>query len=434
MNKRTLKLETGQSMVILVLGIIAFVAILALVLDGGNAYAAKRKAQNAADAGALAGAQVMCETRDEDQGIAAAMQYSATNGATNTEVDASFSNATVVVTATVTKPTFFAGLIGFDEVSPRADAAAECRPPGMGVLPVAWACRADVAGVPGLPGEACVQKFVEDCNNNPYDLDCTYLLMDSVKVKKNCNDPNDPACYVQNDLVCSPPMPDPLADPPCYQVETGKTDCDFDNDCIDELMTGGARSWLDLDGGGGGANELTDWIDGSVVPDPIAPHTWVAEESGVATSIFHTVANYIVGKEVVLPVFNKLCDGLPTILDPESTALCNAGSGDDQTLITSSTLNFHIMSFSLFHVTCVQTGKSKVTPEDGYIFTDGKGNDCNGHLQAENNCVGSGNDKICSIEANDKTIEGYFIRKNTGGYGGWGDWVDTGTFTVVLTK
>ncbi len=59
MNVHKLKREDGQSLVIVALGMVAFIAILALVIDGGNAYAAKRQAQNAADAGALAGAQYM---------------------------------------------------------------------------------------------------------------------------------------------------------------------------------------------------------------------------------------------------------------------------------------------------------------------------------------------------------------------------------------
>jgi len=36
-----------------------------------------------------------------------------------------------------------------------------------------------------------------------------------------------------------------------------------------------------------------------------------------------------------------------------------------------------------------------------------------------------------SIDDNDKTIEGYFKINDIGGYGGLGDWYDTGTFTVV---
>jgi hypothetical protein len=456
MNARRLLSERGQTLVIFVLGLFAFVALLALVLDGGNAYAAKRQAQNAADAGALAGATYMCRYKDEDGGISTAEEYAVLNGAVNPpDVFASLSAGSVVVTATVQKDTFFAGLIGFPQVSPVAIAEARCKTPmGMGVLPVAWACRDTVLGNGVIiPGADCAQKTIDDCDGDPYDLNCTYILMDSVKVKTNqkggkCDpdetDPNDPKyCYCdpaiddpldpmycadRDDLECSLHGPD--VDPinlGCDYVAEGTVDCDLNNDCIDELMAGGARSWLDLDGGGGGASELSDWIRNGF-PDPIPPHKWLPEESGVATSIFHTAAAAVVGEDVILPVFNNICDGVPNIpVSPESDppAQCTYDpSIDDRSLASNSTFNFHIITFAQFHVTCVQTGKNKIIAEPGYVFSDKKGKDCNGHLEAVPE----------SIDDNDKTIEGYFVEVNLGGYGGPGDWFDTGTFTVVLVK
>ena len=430
MNAHRKYTESGQSMVIIALGLVAFVAMLALVLDGANAYAAKRQAQNAADAGALAGATYMCKNKDLAGGITQARDYAINrNGASSADVVASLDAGTVVVTATVQRNTFFAGVIGFSQLTPRAVAAAACRPPvGLGVLPVAWACRSTVVGGQNVPGVDCAQKTIKDCGGLPTDaitaLPCTYVLMDSVKVKtknKNC-DPNDPSCYVQNDLVCSAHLRDPITGK-CTYVYPNTTDCDLDNDCIDELMTGGARSWLDLNGGGGGASELTNWIRNGF-PDPIPPHKWVPEESGVATSIFHTAAAAVVGEDVVLPVFNNLCNGYPNIYTSnEQGAQCTYGPLDDRTLAGPS-MNFHIITFSAFHVTCVQTGKNKVTAETGYAFNNHKGF-CNGHNEAVLNG---------SIDDNDKTIEGYFVELNLGGYSGPGNWFDAGTFTVVLTK
>lgn len=430
MNRLKIQDENGQSMVIFALGIVAFIAMLALVLDGANAYAAKRQAQNAADAGALAGATYMCEHRTEanavSMGISTAEDYAVLNDAVDPpQVYANLSDATVIVTATVQRKTFFAGVIGFPIVSPRAVAAAECRPPGLGVLPVAWSCRENVQG-----SVDCTEEY-GPCRTagDPTGMGCTYVIMDSVKVKekgKPC-DPLDPACYLANDLVCSPQAPS--GNPPvCSPTDPTLVDCDLDNDCFDELAVGGARSWLDLNGGGGGANELKDWISGAVTPPVIEVHTWVPEESGVATSIFQTTGDHMVGKVVILPVFNKVCNGLPYI--PVSSDVnetidqCSYWTGDNQSLITNSTFNFHVISFSAFHVTCVQTGKNRVTAESGY-FVHPSDKNCYGHQAA----VSSG-----SIDDNDKTIEGYFVRTNLGGYGGPGEWYDTGTFTVVLTK
>jgi hypothetical protein len=453
MNTHRFSSERGQSLVMVALLFIAFAAILALVLDGGNAYAARRQAQNAADAGALAGASWMCKYNSPSGGVTTAVEYAKKNGAVDPVVVLPNSTTgSVVVTATVQADTFFAGLIGFNQVSPRAVAEAQCKPPvGIGVMPVAWACRAPVVGGVSVPGISCAEKLVpEDCN--PYDLDCTYVLMDSVKVadnkkggncdpditdpkdKKYCyticdpniTDPKDPKYCPNQDLVCSAHGPNLTPKKGCDYVEPTKTDCDLDNDCIDELITGGARSWLDLDGSGGGANELKDWLMNGF-DDPIWPHTWLPEESGVATSIFHTAAVAVVGDDVTLPVFNKICDKYPNkpVTDAaESTDSCSFAPQDNLTK-AGTNMNFHVVTFATFHVTCVQTGKgqNKVTAESGYQFLDKK--ECNGHGKAV---------KVGAIDDNDKTIEGYFKELNTGGYGGSGEFVDVGTFTVVLVR
>jgi hypothetical protein len=250
-------------------------------------------------------------------------------------------------------------------------------------------------------------------------------------------DPSDPLfCGTAEDLVCS--APGPTIDPTygCDYVAPNTIDCDINNDCIDELMAGGARSWLDLDGGGGGASELTDWITNGF-PDPIPPHKWIPEESGVATSIFHTAANEVVGEDVILPVFNHLCDHYPdTSTITETVGACEYYPAWDDLSLAASSMNFHIITFAQFHVTCVQTGKNKVRWESGYDSIDGK--NCNGHAAAANNeyyCDPNPPHKcVTSIDDNDKTIEGYFKEVNLGGYSGPGNWYDTGTFTVVLTK
>lgn len=433
--------ESGQSLVLVALGFLAFVAILALVLDGGNAYAAKRQAQNAADAGALAGAQYLCQHRNEIgvEGAAAqkAKDYAGYNGADNyADVVIDLSGARVDVTATVTKPTFFAGVIGFENVSPKADAAAECRPPGVGTLPVAWSCRENVVG------EVKCTEDTGPCRTeaDPTGLKCTYILMDSVKVRqkgKPCTD-EDPLCYIQNDLTCSeqlgtPPNCHPDIDP-SDPADANLIDCDIDNDCVDELAAGGSRSWLDLNGTpAGGAGELKDWISGAEPVDPIEVHTWLGGESGVATSIFKTVEDYDLGKNVILPVFNKSCNGLPSVVEPESLENCNAGEIDNMDLITGSTFNYHINSFSAFHISCVQLGKTRAAAEPGYFIHPGD-KSCYGHEAAVANqyCDPITGQCVGSIDDNDKTIEGYFVRLNLGGFGGPGDWYDTGTFTVVL--
>jgi hypothetical protein len=444
MNEKRSLSEIGQSLVLVVLGFLAFIAILALVLDGGNAYAAKRSAQNAADAGALAAAQYMCQHRNDDnvieQTILTGQEYASRNGAEdNATVTLDYDAATVNVRATVIKPTFFAGVIGFDNVAPQADATAQCRPPGAGVLPVAWSCRSTVDEGQQLPGDACAEKINPSPETDPYNLDFTYVVMDSVKVKPGggpgCNTDNPPdSCYDNQDIECGVPQPGTCVFSPTLKIDgvmvnSGKIDCDPDNDCIDELMGGGARSWLDLDNSGGGAAQVKYWIENPASVPEIQPHTWLASVNGVATSIFR-VASGLAGQNVILPVFNNFCPSRPDIyssqINPETNETCTYTSLDN------------VISFSAFHVTCVQTGKnsSSVTAEPGYFdVVEGTNGTCAGHYEATHLCWPDPSDPkkdICSLDDNAKTIEGYFTRLNVGGFSGPGDWFDTGTFTVVL--
>jgi hypothetical protein len=414
MNNHTNRKESGQSLVIIALGIIAFVAILALVVDGANAYAARRQAQNAADAGALAGAEYMCKNHDQAGAITQAEDYAINkNGAASADVKASLSAGTVVVTATVDRPTFFAGVLGFLNVTPRAVAAAECRPPiGMGVLPIAWSCRENTGS---LPGEDCVQKIYPECSNNPYDKNCTYIIMDSKKS--------------EDDVECAANVPDPKNPGKCIplksDIDGGKIACDTNADCIDELITGGARSWLDLDGGGNGASDLWGVMCGDISIPPIIPHTWEPSKNGVSTSVFDKGGACVLGKDNILPVFNEICKGIPNIFNnPETNDYCTYGPLDDLSLAKSFT-NYHIITFSEFHVTCYQTNKKNAEAEAGYQWIDKNHQVCNGHQWAVD---------IGGIADKDKTIEGYFIKLDLGGYGGPGSLFDAGTFTVVLTK
>ena len=59
--------EQGQAIVILALMMIGLLAFAALAIDGGNAYVERRRAQNGADAAALAGArQVWLQRSNSD--------------------------------------------------------------------------------------------------------------------------------------------------------------------------------------------------------------------------------------------------------------------------------------------------------------------------------------------------------------------------------
>lgn len=59
--RRCGKLESGQSIVIVALAMVAMLALAGLAIDGGNLFLQRRRAQNAADAGSLGGTRVLAE-------------------------------------------------------------------------------------------------------------------------------------------------------------------------------------------------------------------------------------------------------------------------------------------------------------------------------------------------------------------------------------
>jgi Flp pilus assembly protein TadG len=86
-NKRPLTLcligprEGGQALIVIVLALLGLAGIVGLVVDGGNAFQDRRKAQNAADSAALAAA--LSRIRGERNFAATALNIAAKNGYNN---------------------------------------------------------------------------------------------------------------------------------------------------------------------------------------------------------------------------------------------------------------------------------------------------------------------------------------------------------------
>ena len=202
----------------------------------------------------------------------------------------------------------------------------------------------------------------------------------------------------------------------------GDMDCDLNDDGINDVFGGGDRSWLDLDGGGGGAADLKDWVEHGY-EGGIAPHTWLAGQSGVADSVYKTVnqtanlanpngspATYPV---FLVPIFDGICDQNPEGKPVCMTTLHDPVPDEETVIVTggSSTMYFHINGVSAMYVTCVDEG-------------------------GKNQCPGA----KAFIDANPdyknlKTIEGYFIDNypfelGNPGTGG----VDVGVHIVSLSQ
>ena len=162
----------GQALVQMALLMTVLLCFAALAIDVGHIYHERRQMQNAADAGALAGAQEICFGTPA-QARAVAEQYAQANASQGTIVG--FPNTwTVVVTATETTPTMLLGIVGMDQVDVRAVAEAKCGQAnrGCGLWPIAF----DVDRWNEL---ACGAEFyVWSGDNINQDPDCTVYECD----------------------------------------------------------------------------------------------------------------------------------------------------------------------------------------------------------------------------------------------------------------
>jgi len=118
--------EDGQVLVQVALMIFVLVLFVGLAVDVGNVYGERRHMQNAADAGALAGARAIC-FGDPPDPIGQAQRYAIDeNGADEADVEI-IEEYKVRVVATVAAETYFIRLIpGLETIDVSAEAIAAC--------------------------------------------------------------------------------------------------------------------------------------------------------------------------------------------------------------------------------------------------------------------------------------------------------------------
>jgi Flp pilus assembly protein TadG len=103
----------GQILVIFVLALVAVIAGVGLVIDGGFAFAQRRAEQNAADLAAFAGANALLNGEDPTaaaQAMAADNDYA--HGTGGVTVNVSVTSTTVKVDITAPHSNYFAGVVG----------------------------------------------------------------------------------------------------------------------------------------------------------------------------------------------------------------------------------------------------------------------------------------------------------------------------------
>jgi Flp pilus assembly protein TadG len=113
--------ETGAVLVQVALMMVVLLLFVGLAVDGGNAYFERRHMQNAADAGALAGARASATAATPSQ---QATDYAVTRNGADTALVEVIDNQVRVV-ASCTRETYFMGLA--EPAWPGGDSRIQCQ-------------------------------------------------------------------------------------------------------------------------------------------------------------------------------------------------------------------------------------------------------------------------------------------------------------------
>ena len=200
-----------------------------------------------------------------------------------------------------------------------------------------------------------------------------YIIMDKI--------PTSEENYCKEDL-------DP-SDPAYADALT----CDVDGDGKNDIISGGHRGWLSLDGSTG-TSAARDWIRYGT-SFTVAPHTWFSPIEGNIPPLYKDINDFQRGKVVWIPVFNAICNDK----SPLGNATCMQDAhaepkppeppGGDIDQGANQTPKFHVITFNPFYISCVH---------------EKSGDFCPGFAQAQ-----AANPDKKVIPDNLPTVEGFFL-------------------------
>lgn len=279
LSARVSQAERGQTMIQLALMLVVLLGLAALAIDLGSGYLERRRMQNAADAGALAGAYSLCKAEPVDVAKAKAVEYMKKNGVKAADIaagDVTISGGEVSVVAKANVATSLAGPLGFTPLNVGATSAATCgaAKSACGLWPIAIA-------LDDFPKDPCGVDKNKDI-----------IIWGDGKIGE---------CKIYE-------VPHPTCD--CYK-------CEWKGKPI-SIVTTTSRGWLDFTGSvdpiyydpyasnGCGAQEAKDRIDyGSIAP--ISVPYCVAGKRGVAASVLMAAGDHP-NELVRIPLFDGTCE------------------------------------------------------------------------------------------------------------------------------
>lgn len=413
-TKNVVIYERGQILPLVVFGVLAIIILSVLVIDGGVLLSNRRTAQAAADAGALAGAKMICLKKSESIVTSTAIDYAVNkNGASSATANMT-SDGQVEVIAEMQQDSFFARVLGEDTLTTTARAVAGCfAPEGNYTMPIAWSCRPPVGGTVFDPDLGC-KMVALDWPNLLGPLvggQVSTIEIDGKNYKMRGDDIVDvatekypaPQIYiimdkqtVTSETLCKEDL---APTDPAYSTAIV---CDLDGDGKNDIEGAGNRGWLDLNNGGGGTADMRTWIrDG--LDFHLPTHIWRSGEPGTTPPVYWDVKQYRQGQVVLIPVFNAICDD-STPLDNEACMTAAhtypwepepaTGDIDEQ----GHAPKFHIISFDAFYISCVRDGAAGHGAQE-----------CPGFAWAQEQNPDPKHPKKSLIGDNVPSIEGYFL-------------------------
>lgn len=419
-------IEKGQVLVLVVLIMFALIAMVALILDGGDIMSNRRTAQAAADSGALAGAQTICMGNPDPVGVAES--YAVRNGA-NTAV-ATQNGKEISVAASVENASFFAKIFNEDTLVANADATAGCFYPSVAkrVLPISFFYES-----PPVNAKDTICKTDGSCNLVNWDFDELMTDLSTIPVVNEstgvANHPLDNIYVISTSIkVCEKDVTGAIV---CYDMSLN--------------AGGGARSFIDLtaikDPPANLSNIIQDGVD-----EPLHTPAWVNVQGAVNADVYNDT-NYFGFDEIAgyedlearlffVPVYDQFCEN-----DPQLNCSTDPKDIFDY-LVNTNQPSYRLVGFAPFVVTGV-TKNSVCTFGEAIPFDpmDGVWELGSGTITFKKNeqpCPGWATLKVqlesLGEDISKDAIEGYFVDDFPADQFLWGtDGVDVGVYLISLS-
>lgn len=381
--------ETGQTIIVVGFGLIVMLGFAGLAIDGSNVYLQHRRMQNAADAGALAGARILATGGQTNAEVLAAIRdFALKNGGKSESLQAEYVSATnrigtiesfgnenpppsnavgVYVAPSARFPVVFGGILGVSSKTASAEASASMGSTGAlnrNVFPVAIDDDLLKQISPGAPFRVWDDDRITDADGNTLNSHRGWLNFNFIY---SSDDPN-----------------------------SRTSDYNYSNSDLKDWVSGYLTKWIHA-GSLGGLDG--DFING----DPGVRDSTIIE------------ARKRVGDVVYIPVYDTLYDRTFMQTNVSPTPNCGWPGG------VSGSFYYHIIGFAAFDISNVSHGDSKYI--EGYFVNKVIDGDISGGLTADEGMISVGLSDIPPIQSGNTTApsapsSGTVSAGGAGGIGG----------------